>query len=386
MSTDRFSTRIGMLLEASNVKKSMVIPYFLTVVFVQYFLFDCFFINYPTRYLNIEVLQNLRIFHIALITVTIGMILAKHRLEQSSFAQRTTPYVFSFFYITTLTSLGYAVGHMSIVTGMVIAAAPLFAIVLFERNVIIFIIVTGVICLSTVCTLYVIGILPYAPMFNEVAPDQLAKEFYLGCMLFLAAPHMIGMLLITYLLVTYWRSREEDIRRMSLTDSLIGMANRRAISNHLSDVKDKQVHQKPLSIILVDIDYFKKINDTFGHIMGDMVLCRVGDCLQLSLRNGDQVGRYGGEEFLIVLPDTSLASAAVIAERCRYKLENEIIWSNDNQRINVTASFGVYCAENSSEDILSMIQQVDTQLYRAKENGRNKVCTPETLISTSMQS
>lgn len=378
MRIDRLSSKIGAILESSPVQRSMVIPYFLLIVISQYIFFDLMFLVKPSPYISNAVIERILPFKVAVLIIAITMILLRKKLDLSEQAQKIVPYVFTLFYLFSLMTLGYHIGHMSIVTGVVMAAAPLISMLLFEGAVTVVMIAVGVITFLVISILYVIGILPYAPLFMPVAtPDSTAKAFFLCSMIFLMLPYLICFMSGTYFLVRYWRSREDAIRRVSLIDSLTELANRRAISIDLENLTVQRSHAEPLSIILVDVDYFKKVNDTFGHSTGDIVLRRVGDCIKNTLRDTDQVGRYGGEEFLIVLANTHLDRAQQIAERCRMNIENEVILSQDNQPIRVTASFGVYCSVVHGEGIAEMIHAADIQLYRAKEEGRNRICLHE---------
>ncbi len=378
MLIDRISFKVGAILESSPVQKSMVIPYFLLIVISQYIFFDLMFVFKPSPYISNAVIERLLPFKAGVLLIAITMILLQKKLELLEQAQKVVPYIFTLFYLFSLMILGYQVGHMSIVTGVVIAAAPLISMILFEGAVTVVMIAVGVITFLVISILYVAGVLPYAPLFIPVAnPDSAAKAFFLSCMIFLMLPYLICFMSGTYFLVRYWRSRENAIRKVGLIDSLTELANRRAISIDLANLTVQRSQTEPLSIILVDVDYFKKINDTFGHSTGDIVLRRVGDCIKNTLRESDQVGRYGGEEFLIVLANTHLDCAQQIAERCRLNIENEVILSLDNHPIRVTASFGVYCSVVHGEGIAEMIHAADIQLYRAKDEGRNRICLHE---------
>jgi diguanylate cyclase (GGDEF)-like protein len=252
---------------------------------------------------------------------------------------------------------------------------------LFNDAVTLTLIISGVSTYMLVTTLFVMGIVPNAPLFITSAhPDTHEKLFNAMVMLFLSVPYLIAFMLGAYLLVRYWQSREDGVRRAGLTDSLTDMANRRAINNHLEDLLSQRNESTPISVILVDIDYFKSVNDTYGHATGDLVLRRVGDSLKASLRGDDQVGRFGGEEFLIVLPNTPLDIAEQIAERCRLQIEQTIILNQDHKPIRVTASFGVYCSIEHDEDLPRILHAADVQLYRAKDSGRNRVCVHGELL------
>ncbi len=375
MLVNRLISKVGILLESSPVKRSMIIPYFLLFVFSQYLLFDVYWIFHPSPYINTQIIEKYIPFKIVCIVITLIILSLRNKLEASRRAQQWVPYLFTSFYLISLMVLGYIIGHLSVIAGVVMAAAPLFSIILFKDQVTLLLLVLGKISFLLICALYIANILPYAPLFIfDAIPDQHAKLFYFLCTSFLMAPHYFSFVGTTYLIVKYWQSREENYRQLSVTDNLMEMANRRGISAHLAQEKSKQIESQPLSIILADIDYFKKVNDTYGHAAGDVVLRHVGESIKAALRDSDQVGRYGGEEFLIVLPNTSLDSARHIAERCRLIIEHEVISVQEEQLIHITSSFGVYCSTNRDEDILEMIHYADIQLYRAKESGRNRVC------------
>lgn len=156
----------------------------------------------------------------------------------------------------------------------------------------------------------------------------------------------------------------------SLTDTLTGVGNRRkldqALSSELSRVRR---NGSALSVIMTDIDHFKRINDEFGHGAGDAVLARFGSLLKAETRPTDIVARFGGEEFVVLMPHTTLAQAASKAERFRCALEQERIAPLTRP---LTASFGVVEYANA-EDTESFLRRVDNALYQAKEGGRNRV-------------
>ncbi len=125
-------------------------------------------------------------------------------------------------------------------------------------------------------------------------------------------------------------------------------------------------------IVFVDIDHFKKVNDTYGHPAGDIVLKKIAEKLSLSIRAYDSIGRYGGEEFLIFLPKTHIIEAKEIIERIRKKIQDLVININSELSINVTCSFGL-SSFTLDKSLSEIIQNADKALYMAKENGRNKV-------------
>lgn len=158
---------------------------------------------------------------------------------------------------------------------------------------------------------------------------------------------------------------------VSHTDSLTYLANRRQIVNHLQkEVHRAERYNTSLSISMMDIDHFKKINDTYGHAVGDQVLFQLANMLHEGIRDSDMVGRYGGEEFLIVLPNTKLKKAAELAARlCTSVREAEIDVGN---KIHLTVSIGVAEYRHSTENWQKFLNRADKALYAAKNAGRDR--------------
>jgi diguanylate cyclase len=155
------------------------------------------------------------------------------------------------------------------------------------------------------------------------------------------------------------------------TDPLTGLANRRALDRQIErSVGQFQRQRQPLSVMLVDVDHFKKFNDTHGHQAGDKVLRGVAHVLKQTMREADMVARYGGEEFTAVLPDARLEEARGLAERARQRIE-QASFEFAGRRLRVTASFGV--AElRDDEDATGLLKRADEALYAAKSAGRNR--------------
>ncbi|WP_299532133.1 diguanylate cyclase [uncultured Herbaspirillum sp.] len=172
------------------------------------------------------------------------------------------------------------------------------------------------------------------------------------------------------------REREALITQLqasSNTDFLTGVLNRRAFYTHA----DQQLgvarrYGRAVSVVLFDIDHFKRINDTYGHQAGDAILIGVSQCVAQSLRKVDVLARYGGEEFIILLPESDLAQAAAVAEKLRAALQERVFEVEQERRITVTASFGV-AALTADEALDRLTKRADIALYRAKRLGRNRV-------------
>ncbi len=160
-------------------------------------------------------------------------------------------------------------------------------------------------------------------------------------------------------------------RRDALHDALTGLPNRRAAEARLA-VERARAHRSgaPLSLLMLDIDHFKRVNDRWGHADGDRVLAEVARRIRHEVRAGDLATRYGGEEFLVLLPDTALQAASDVAERIRGAIASEPV-ALGGGRVVVTASVGV-AQLRDGEDNAALVARADTALYRAKQQGRNR--------------
>jgi diguanylate cyclase (GGDEF)-like protein len=172
---------------------------------------------------------------------------------------------------------------------------------------------------------------------------------------------------------------DEKLFAMATQDSLTGVRNRRYFLEGLeSEVARCRRHGRPLSLLSLDADYFKAVNDTFGHEAGDRVLRRIADTCRGNLREVDLVGRMGGEEFAIAMPDTDLETARMAAERLRLMVAAERI-DYDDQTLQVTMSVGISALRDNGLDfsvehcIEDLMRRSDKALYQAKKAGRNRV-------------
>lgn len=161
-------------------------------------------------------------------------------------------------------------------------------------------------------------------------------------------------------------------------DSLTGLLRREAIVDLLERELQRALrYRRPLTVGMADLDHFKETNDRYGHLVGDALLNRVAQALQAGLRSTDAVGRFGGEEFLIVLPETDLAGARAVADKVRSIVEKIAVPVGDAQTIPVTVSIGLATVEHESGEeaasVTSLIAAADRQLYRAKQHGRNRI-------------
>jgi len=212
-----------------------------------------------------------------------------------------------------------------------------------------------------------------AIIINYISTAQ--SPGFLGIMISFLVPAVIVPLLGTSFirLILKLDETEKKMYQMAITDELTNVYNRRFIL----EILEKEMHRArrfhhKLSLIMLDIDDFKKINDDFGHLIGDDVLKELSALCIKSMREIDYFARYGGEEFLYVFPETSKEEAAIFAERLRISLMN-IEVSTGEKKIGITASFGVTELDFEKDYIQNFIERADMAMYEAKKKGKNVV-------------
>lgn len=173
--------------------------------------------------------------------------------------------------------------------------------------------------------------------------------------------------------LTRYKKMERQLANMALFDSLTGALSRAAFMQHAGkEFKRAQRYSRPLSVIMVDIDHFKRINDQHGHAAGDHVLQIFVEAIEEEIRSTDVIGRIGGEEFALLLPDTTQHAAGYLAERVRQRIM-KYPYIAGKMLIEVTASLGVAIINSDDLEFKTMLQRADEALYAAKHGGRNRV-------------
>ena len=169
------------------------------------------------------------------------------------------------------------------------------------------------------------------------------------------------------------------------TDALTGLANRRAVNDTLNRmVAHASRSVQPLAAIVIDLDHFKQVNDRYGHDVGDSVLASVGELLSSTIRESDFVGRLGGEEFIVLCPDTGRAGALTLAEKLRAAISRKELSIVDDP---ITASFGIAVMPDDAGTAELLLRRADRALYLAKDHGRNRVeSTPAEPLSREERS
>jgi diguanylate cyclase (GGDEF)-like protein len=182
----------------------------------------------------------------------------------------------------------------------------------------------------------------------------------------------------THLDITTRKRYEEKLKYLSVHDPLTGLFNRQELRNLLEkEMQRARRYQRDLSVCMIDIDHFKKINDTYGHPVGDKVLTILASIIKKTIRENDIAFRYGGEEFLIVLTETPVPQALSLAERLRKSIEAYEFKDSKEAEFNATVSIGVATFTEQIKSEEELLKTADQALYAAKKAGRNQVMSFE---------
>ncbi len=343
-------------------------------IFINLFMlaWDLFVLYQPQFYpwVNLAVIHTHLSLGMIFMSVFIGLLLLCHFCSQQRWVEKFMPMLSVQLFTLVLLIHGYFVGSFSPATMVGYVGWACVGLILFDRKIIYCALAPATIVLLLLNYLSTFAGLPYAPLFNMEPMNQTVMHpFWVMSMFFFLVPLMLVCLFLFEILLSQWRIREATIATLSRIDPLTNVMNRRSIANQL-----EQLHQQRkalYSVVLLDLDHFKHINDNYGHDMGDQVLIQVAECLAQHVREQDMIGRFGGEEFILLLPNTTTEQAQHVAERCRIAL-TELNFVYEQQPFSISASFGISSSQNASEP-QQIIRQADQALYAVKTAGRNQV-------------
>lgn len=328
------------------------------------------------RFVNTQLLLEQLLVNLLILPALALFMLLCWLLQGYQKAELILPYVSVMVFSLSMSRDAYLSGVMCPATGMTFMLSMVVGLFLFRRAIIYSAALVTLGIFTWIMVLTFRFELPYAPLFippTPVNPTE-AAIFWTTSMLWFILPVLIGGLILLELLLSQWRRREQNVELLSQVDPLTTLYNRRSIYDFLEALLNKPHTDHRLhALILLDLDYFKKINDCYGHNVGDKALVETANVLKRTTRGEDIVGRFGGEEFIIIVSNTSYQQTQQIAERCRNELARLKVHADQGEEVAVTASFGLTHFDSNTTNLDSVLKQADEALYHAKKLGRNQV-------------
>jgi diguanylate cyclase (GGDEF)-like protein len=319
------------------------------------------------------VLRQFNLFSLSMITFWGGVFVLTLVIRRNNPQSLIPGMIITYMFGHPLVVMAYFNGVHSMVTGLLLAVTPAFGFVMFKNRHVMnamLLIWLEIILLGLAVSL---GWLADAPLYGDQPPNRFLAPMWLFMQVLIGFPVAIGFLMFTRQIVSALRAREAEIRELSRRDTLTGVWNRGYLNELLArEVALAQRSGQPLAMVVADLDLFKRINDEYGHAAGDQALIHAARNLGASIREVDHLGRYGGEEFVLLLPNCDEENARITAERCRKALSAEPV-KTDRAELTLHGSFGVATAQGERIDSDDLFRRADQALYQAKEAGRNRV-------------
>lgn len=366
----------SVIMNWSNVNKSILAFSLCTMITMLWIVWWLVCVRLPDLqiWINLEFYPNLMTaYSLSMIGYLVAIVVA-HLLRKNLFVEKYIPYFTTCYVGITLIYGAYCTGIISFASVASFVSLVTVGLVLFKPREVYTAVIPIAIFIAISGYLSAIDQIAYAPIYSLALQESPLhnNKFWVASMLYFYIPIFLISIILFIILLIQWKYREEHIDRMSKIDPLTLVYNRRSINDFLTLNHE---HEQGYVIVLLDIDHFKRVNDTYGHDIGDQVLKKVAKILMENIRDDDYVGRFGGEEFIFILNNIDLKQAFEIAERCRIEIEKNHIHLNTFENIVVTASFGVSLPSEQVDKLNKeeIIRQADQALYFAKLSGRNQV-------------
>lgn len=273
--------------------------------------------------------------------------------------------------------VGYLVGEDNIMSAIAVSTAGMLMVLFSKRYLAYIIVALNIVLLFSIMYASHTQLLP--PSTFYIGSRQ--SVFWVYTYLALCASKVVLILLLTDNILTSLKANHQKIKFISEHDALTGLLNRAKLQDLLAK---SLTHHQPVAVVMLDLDHFKHINDNYGHLVGDKVLIKVAELLHACTRQADYVGRFGGEEFLVVLPNTSLAEAETLTQRIFDALNELKVLANVHQAVQPKGSFGVTATnflltknpllKDEPEALVhALLESADDAMYQAKSTGRNHI-------------
>ena len=368
----------AIVMELSLVQKSMLVLMLVFGLAFFFMFYQIVVLFHPEWYSFIDI----QMFHLLGWQVGVIMLLSSilmwfcFILRENSRANQYIPLIVNIFYAVSMCMMGYMLGAMSPATSIFMVGTPIIGLALFSRSIVLPITIIALFSMMLLAYAGTIGLIPYAPIFADVGTIHLKtySTFTFYTQLYFLVPPSIIFIILSDVILKQWHQRGREVTLLSQLDSLTNLYNRRTVNEHLERLLEMSTEIDRISILLLDLDYFKQVNDTHGHLAGDDVLREVGQLLQSTMRKNDLAGRFGGEEFIVVLYRSAHEIGMSVAERIRARIAEIRVVAPTGQIVQVTASIGVSTfSPFGMKGVDQILSQADQALYTAKDAGRNQV-------------
>ena len=371
---------VGVLLDKNVVQRGTILMFLIFIETLQFSLWAvmAYYWPYAHHFIDPAVIERGLPYGAAIVLVSFVLWITCHQLSQhpKPWVAQTLQYTIAIFYMIEMTFFGYFIGSMSIASGVVLMGAPIFGLFMLERRPVYLALLTGTATMLLLSYATVRGWITYAPLLQgEHRLELVNADFWYWSLVYFTLPHIMIVLGFCDLLMTSLRRREAEVRYLSERDPLTGLLNRRSLHRVMQEMyQSPKPDSQSLGLMILDLDHFKRINDQHGHLIGDEVLTLTAEVLQNNIRQQDFAGRFGGEEFVVVLENASRQEVQVVAERIRTQLQAIVLQDQTGRAVQVSGSVGAISLPlRRAIQLEQAIHAVDQALYQAKEQGRNRV-------------
>lgn len=368
------------IFEWSNEKKAQLVVYF-SAFMGAYALLGVAVLHVANRYYDLSAYvnnDNVTIGVVAACGYVAAAIYLVHAGNQVLASGRKNEfYVFMgiLYYLVGNTALLYYMGFHSLMMGIYVSGSSTVGILLFGKRVVMPIIYLTLVLGMGLYAMSLLGLVPYAALVADPGNNH-NNLIWLTAVSNMAVPHVAMFIFIANVSVNRWREREQRAKYLSQTDVLTDCANRRYFIEQLyQHYADVQKHGGTFSLLMMDLGSFKNVNETYGHYVGDQLLIAASEALKGCIRTKDILGRYGGAEFVLLLPNTEAPAAQISAQRCAERVASQRFLAPNQQELTLQIAIG--CVTTSAATMQHppeyLLWLADEALIEAKLSGKNRV-------------